>query len=365
MRYSKPEPSIAHSLTSSHAFFKGCAIFVPKKGGRIMKIEKLKSGSYRIRKMYRGVTYTVVTDYKPTQKEAIQLLAAEMDKAMVKKERMTFETAAREYMAVKENVISPSTIRGYSSILRNLPRSFTEKIISDITSIDVQKEINLYSKNHTAKTVKNVNGFISAVLGMFCPNTILNTTLPQKIKSDPYIPSDEDVKKVVEASKGTVYEIPILLAAYGLRRSEICALTMDDVGSDTITISKAKVMGKDSKWVIKSTKTTESSRTIYVPEELTNKIRQAGKIYCGSPGSISRYLAETQDRLGIPRFSLHKLRHYYASMSHSLGIPDQYIMQSGGWKTDNVLKNVYQHAMDDKKIEMQKFASDYIKAVIS
>ena len=45
-----------------------------------MKIEKLPSGSYRIRKMYKGITYTVVTDYKPTQKEALQLLAAEMDK---------------------------------------------------------------------------------------------------------------------------------------------------------------------------------------------------------------------------------------------------------------------------------------------
>ena len=33
-----------------------------------MKIEKLPSGSYRIRKMYKGKTYTVIFDYKPTQK---------------------------------------------------------------------------------------------------------------------------------------------------------------------------------------------------------------------------------------------------------------------------------------------------------
>ncbi len=330
-----------------------------------MKIEKLKSGSYRIRKMYKGVTYTVVTNYKPTQKEAIQLLATEMDKAVVKKERMTFETAAREYMAVKENVISPSTIRGYSSILRNLSSGFVEMIISDITSIDVQKEVNRYSNGHSAKSTRNASGFISAVLGMYCPNAILNTTLPQKAKSEPYIPSDDDVKKVVEASRGTRYEIPILLAAYGMRRSEICALTLEDIGEDSITVSKAKVADKNNKWVIKTTKTADSTRTIYVPEDITQKIRNAGEVYGGDPASISEYLARTQDKLGIPRFSLHKLRHYYASMSHSLGIPDQYIMQSGGWKTDSVLKSVYQHAMDDKKLEMQKFASDYIKSVIS
>ena len=181
--------------------------------------------------MYKGVTYTIVTDYKPTQKEVIQLLAAEMDKALVKKERMTFETAAREYMAVKENIISPSTIRGYSSILRNLSANFTGMAISDITSIDVQKEVNRYSSGRSAKSTRNASGLISAVLGMYCPNTILNTTLPQKAKSEPYIPSDEDVRKVVAASRGIRYEIPIFLAAYGLRRSEICALTLEEAES--------------------------------------------------------------------------------------------------------------------------------------
>ena len=32
-----------------------------------MKIEKLPSGSYRIRKMYKGQMYTVVFNEKPTQ----------------------------------------------------------------------------------------------------------------------------------------------------------------------------------------------------------------------------------------------------------------------------------------------------------
>ena len=40
-----------------------------------MKIEKLPSGSYRIRKMYKGKMYTVITEYKPTQKEAIALMS--------------------------------------------------------------------------------------------------------------------------------------------------------------------------------------------------------------------------------------------------------------------------------------------------
>lgn len=330
-----------------------------------MKIEKLKSGSYRIRKMYKGVTYTVVTDYKPTQREAIKLLDEEMDKAKVSKVRMTFKTAAESYMDAKKNVLSPSSIRGYSSILRNLSEHFCGMLITDITSLDVQKEINNYSVDRSPKSVSNAHGFISAVIKTFNPNLILNTTLPQKTKNEPYIPTDDDVKKIIQASKGTRYEIPILLAVYGLRRSEICALTPDDINGNIVTINKAKVQDSNGKWIVKKfTKTEESTRKIYLPDKVVEKIKEQGSIYDGDPSRISRFLMEQQGKLGLPHFSLHKLRHYYASMAHSLGIPDQYIMKAGGWKTDNVLKSVYQHAMKDKQEEMQSFAAEYIKDVL-
>ena len=53
-----------------------------------MKIEKLPFGSYRIRKTYKGKTYTVIFNHKPTQKEAVQAMAAELDKVQRKHESM-------------------------------------------------------------------------------------------------------------------------------------------------------------------------------------------------------------------------------------------------------------------------------------
>lgn len=93
-----------------------------------MKIEKLPSGSYRMRKMYKGTTYTVITEYKPTQKKALQLLAAEMDKVQTRKTHMTFREASDKYIEVKENVLSPSTITGYRGI---------QQRISESTSMDL------------------------------------------------------------------------------------------------------------------------------------------------------------------------------------------------------------------------------------
>lgn len=345
-------------------------IFIPpflrSERNDIMKIEKLPSGSYRVRKMYQGQSYSVTFDYKPTQKEVMQAISVELDKIKSSVNvRMTFQAAAEKYISSKSNVLSPSSINGYSSVLRNISEHFKKKYINDITGIDIQKEINEYSMGRSAKTVRNAHGFISAVLGMFRPELTISTTLPQKIKNNEYIPTDEDVKQILNHSKGTVYEIPLMLATFGLRRSEICALTLDDLNGNILTINKALVLNKDKEFVIKSTKTTEGTREIFIPDQLVALIKESGKIYDGFPGSILRYLNRTQDSLGIPRFKLHALRHYYASMAHSLGIPDSYIMQAGGWKSDTTLKRVYRHAMEDKKEEMQKFAADYITELIN
>lgn len=89
-----------------------------------MKIEKLPSGSYRMRKMYKGKTYTVVTEYKPTQKEAIQLMSEELDKVKGRSADKTFRSAAEEYIEMKSNVLSPSTTKEYRSLISQYSEQF-------------------------------------------------------------------------------------------------------------------------------------------------------------------------------------------------------------------------------------------------
>lgn len=325
-----------------------------------MKIEKLPSGSYRVRKMYKGKTYTVIFDYKPTQREAIHALDQEMENEKVRISSMTFKKAAEEYISIKENVLSPTTIREYTGNISRLSSGFTSKNISDITALDVQKEINKLSKDKSPKTVRNYHGFISAVLGTFRPKLILNTTLPQKVKNEPYIPSEKDVKLIINDIEGSMFEVAILLACYGLRRSEICALTLDDLVENTLTINKAKVMDKNKEWVIKTTKTIESTRSVVISPILADKIRKQGFIYKGNPNSISGHLNDVQDRLKIPRFSVHKLRHYFASKMSELGVPEADILKMGGWNTDHVMKTVYRHSLQTK--EAQQRASDQLSS---
>lgn len=322
-----------------------------------MKIEKLPSGSYRIRKMYKGKSYSITTDYKPTQKEAIQLMAQELDKQPTSKFHMTFKEAAVRYVDIKKNVLSPRTVKDYMEYPDKLSPDFTGLLITDISQMDIQKEINRLSSGRAPKTVRNYHGFISAVLGTFRPELKICTTLPQRVKNDPYIPSSEDIRSILKHSEGTEYEVPLKLACYGMRKSEICALTIEDIEGDVIHINKALVLNEKNEWVLKSTKTTASTRDIVVSQELIKKIQDQGYIYKGFPNNIAKFLTKAQKQLGIKHFSLHKLRHYFASQMSAIGIPEADIMAMGGWETDHVMKSVYRHKMLDKEEDNKRKAS--------
>lgn len=329
-----------------------------------MKIEKLPSGSYRIRKMYKGKTYTVVFDYKPTQKEAMQAMAAELNKAQSKSSHLVFKKAAENYVDMKQNILSPRTVKEYGEMVNRFPEWFLNLAVVDISQIEINRLVNELSKDRSPKTVRNYHGFMTAVMGTFCPGLRICTTLPQKIKTEPYTPSQEDVRRILAEISDTPYEVPITLACYGMRRSEICALQPDDIEGDVVHITKAVVLDANKEWVIKTTKTTESTRDIIIPEDLAYKIRKQGYIYKGHPGTITKCLKHIEEKLGIPSFSLHKLRHYFASQMSALGIPEADILRMGGWETDHVMKSVYRHSMMEKEEQSKRAAAEKLRRAL-
>jgi integrase len=178
-----------------------------------------------------------------------------------------------------------------------------------------------------------------------------------KRPAEAYTPNLEDVQRILKAVDGTRYDVPFHLAVFGLRRSEICALTEHDLDGNQLRINKALVWD-GSQWVTKDyPKTTESFRTIYLPDYLVEKFHRLGApdVYINH---INDHLHAVQDSLGIKRFRLHDFRHFFASYSHAIGLSDADIMAVGGWKTDHVMKSVYRQAM--KTEEAMKIFADSV-----
>lgn len=328
-----------------------------------MKLEKLPSGSYRFRKMINKKIYKFTFDHKPTEIEVLLKLSELMD-TVNDSEHIPFEVAANEYCKLKKNVLSPTTFREYTNMPKRMSDSFKTLYIDQITALHIQNEINIISKTKSPKTVRNYHGFISAVIKMYRPNFTFNTTLPQRKPKEVYLPTDEEVKKLIETSKTRCsgrYYIPIALACYGMRRSEICALTPEDIENNIVRIDKAKVMNVDKEWIIKDYPKNETSvRKIPISQDIANMIHEQGYVYQGHPNDISGFINDFCKENSIPTFSIHKLRHYFCSKLSSENIDTETILTLGGWKTDYVMKNSYRHAVSNKVQE----ASDKLSSIL-
>ena len=259
--------------------------------------------------------------------------------------------AIRTYIDHKTHVLSPSTIRGYESLYRTAFASIGSVSVRSLDSITVQGWVNSYAKTHKQKTTKNAYHLLAAALD-FCECPPMRVTLPAVPVPELHTPCDDEIQKLLNYTKDK-YELhlAIMLSAFGsLRRSEICALTASDINGNRIHISKAMVEDKDKQWIIKDTpKTDTSNRWVEFPAFVISQIdpETQGRLIRCTPDQLSNRFKRAIRFSKAQHFRFHDLRHYYVSIAHAIGIPDAYVMQTGGWKTDHVMKKVYRGTLDD------------------
>lgn len=262
---------------------------------------------------------------------------------------LTIGEAIDHYIDSKQNVLSPSTVRGYVGIRKNNLASIENMSVRRITTQDVQIWVNQLSKKLSPKSVANAYGLLVSAITFHDPDHRIRATLPKKKKADLYCPSDEDIKRLITHVAGRELEIAIYLAAFGpMRRGEICALTSDDIHGNVVRVNKSMVLDSDGHWVIKQPKTYSSYRDIIFPDFVIEKLSGInGRIIKATPSQLTNRFSRAIKYSKSPVFRFHDLRHYSASIMHAIGVPDQYIMQRGGWSTDGVMKAVYRNTIDN------------------
>lgn len=319
-----------------------------------MKVEKLPSGNYRVRVIIGHDEKGKPVRKSFTHHDKRHLLAIAHQFADVHRNvvhRNTVAEAIDAFLAAKKPVLSPSTIRAYTSLAKTLKDeygAFCGLYVDSVTRQDMQRLVNRLADGHTPKTVRNVHGFLSAVAkyeGLRLPPV----NLPQKEKPVIHIPDEDIAKKISEAAKGTRMEVPVALAFFALRRSEICALSPEDLDGDILHIHHAAVYGADKAIHVKTPKTYTSDRYIRIPSNLAAKIRLQGYVTDYTPAGLSHAYNRLLEKAGLPHYRLHDLRHFFVSYCHNaLHLSDAQIQSITGHKTSVVMQN-YLHSMDDDK----------------
>lgn len=282
---------------------------------------------------------------------------------------MTLGEAIDKYIELKDGVLSPSTIRNYKSMRENHLQMIIDTPLRKISKNVAQMAINEESKIYSPKTVLNVYRLLTAVLNQFT-DTQISITLKETEEREVNTMTQDEIRTLVTALQGDKSEVPLLLALFlGLRRSEIMALEHGDYDPETkkLSISKAKVPNKDGEYVVKSTKSKKGRRKISVPPYLATKleacIKRGEPFFNVAPERPYKRLQQLCDKYQLPKMSMHDLRHQNASIMLALGIPDKYAMERGGWSSNGVMKNIYQHTMTEERTAADAKMEQYFEEI--
>lgn len=305
-----------------------------------MKPRRLPSGAWNCRVMIDGQSYSFTHADKKT---VVRMASDFADEYRRKMDNPTLLERMREYVAENEERLSPSTVRSYNGMIRMIaertPR-IASKRLSAITEQDVS---DIVRPLRTLKTKRNYVNFIHACTGKSAGK--LTGVSSKRV----HVPTELEVKGLLQIFRNTELEVPIMLAAYGgLRRGEICALRMSDIDGDFVHVRRAVVRDQSGQWVTKDPKTASSVRSVLLPHFVIERIQEQGYITHLLPSQVSNRFWKRQRNLGIPPYCFHSLRHFHASYLHYLNIPDAYIQKRGGWANASTLQNIYRHALADK-----------------
>lgn len=276
--------------------------------------------------------------------------------------KMTVGQAVDKFIAENSNVLSPSTIRGYKTIRKNRFQSLMGEDIS--ANINWSAAINREAVEVSAKTVANAWRLITAALkavGVTPPDV----RLPQIPKADRQWLDYEQILVFLNAVKDKPCELGALLALHGLRRSELMALTAEDINlkAETINVAGAVVFNDDNELVHKRTNKNKSSQRIVpiIIPRLKEILKTAdGKLLNCNPNTLWSQINAVCREAGLPEVGVHGLRHSFASLAYHLKWSEATTMAVGGWSDTKTVHTIYTHlAQQDKNADIKKMKTFY------
>ena len=323
---------------------------------KIPEPRKLKSGTYFIQLRLDGVSVPVTASSAKECKRQAELIKAEhrAGKRKILSSDATLGELIDRYIERYETVLSPSTIRGYSSVRKNRFPKYMDLRVRDIK--DWQAMINDELKTKSEKTVVNGWGAVTAALGD-AKIPVPEVKLPVVPESDLAFLEPEEIPLFLDAARGDPCEIEMLLELHGLRESEAMHVVRNnqiDIKHNVINVRGAFVPNKENKFVEKKTnKTKDSTRpvTIMIP-----RLAELVKEYEGKPlpahsaSAILSHVHKTCRKAGVTDCTNHDLRRTCASLGYSLNIQERVMMDMCGWDDPQTMHKIYvKLAARDKK----------------
>lgn len=310
----------------------------------------------------------------------------------------------------KEGKIKASTVDAYRYTYRHISKAIGFMRLTDVKMIHLQKIINeLADRGYAYSTLTLTRVCMHALFDQ----AVLNEYITKNPSNGVKLPTDdtgerrvltvEEQELFLKYLSGTEHELEFrFVLLTGLRASEISGLIWDNVNWERKELYITQAMGyskKENKFFITTPKTKSSIRTIPLVDEALQILRQQKKkqmlarmkstnwnteecfdnlvftsqngrpnghaIYNNAIKSVLRRMnrdivAEAKvngvEPQIIPGFSMHSLRHSFATRAFEAGMKPKVVQQILGHATLNVTTDLYMHTtIEHLHREIEKF----------
>ncbi len=308
--------------------------------------------------------------------------------------------------------LSPNTRRNYRERYeKNIQPTIGKMMISDVKPMHCKMILNKMMKDYAGSTIRQVFITMGTMFRAAVMNDVISKhpmdgvryTKPVKAASDHRVLSVDEQRKFLETAKTShnYYQYALILET-GIRTGELIGLTWDcvDLENKTLTVSKTlEFRHKQKTWRAGPPKTQTSYRTIpltnracdilleilekrktqKMSENLNQvltytdrKTGQCSSLYMrdlvfinfrtGMPAKNSSYdthLYKLCEVAGIPPFSMHTLRHTYATRAIERGVPPKVLQRLLGHSSIKTTMDTYVHVTDESLYKaVQQFESN-------
>ncbi|MGB2557786.1 tyrosine-type recombinase/integrase [Cellulosimicrobium cellulans] len=258
--------------------------------------------------------------------------------------------------------------------------------IDAVTPASIARWVNaLEARGMSGKTIANHHGFLSAAFksavraGLIPANPCEGTRIPKTERQEMVFLTHDEFTILLSHIRPDAQPMVACMPATGLRFGEITALQVRDIDLEhgSLTVSRSWKYTENSEMVLGAPKTKRSRRTIYVPGQVVDILRDAcaGKTpeafvftnQAGSPWTRSRFhegVWQPAVRAAQPQLRkkprVHDMRHTCAAWLLRAGASMYTVQKYLGHESYSTTANVYAHM---EPAEMRR-AADAMTAAI-
>lgn len=302
------------------------------------------------------------------------------------------------WIDIKTKTVRPNTVRNYSERYhRNIKHVIGNKLLTEVKPMHCQKIFSdMADEGYKTSTIYQTRIALYNMLEFAKENEIIMSNPCKKsVKSDMGKASSKKEALTIETQRtflqgaiGNSYENQFrFILQTGLRTGEMVGLRWGDIDFETRTITISRTMEfryKVGEWRIGPPKSKSGYRTIPLTDEAirilkaqkekNSKIKDIKEEWkeqvflCrkGEPVKNSTYdtaLFKICDKVGIKRFSMHVLRHTFATRCIEAGMLPKTLQKILGHSNIGITMNLYVHITDDEKHKEINLVADALNVV--